>query len=173
MTLEYRSAPGAFPAAAGRTLTGLVTPFDTWTTIGSLDRGGFHERIAPGAFAATLRDRDVVLLHDHDTALVLARSSIPDGEGSLYLFEDPSSGLRMQAIPLQTHTGQDVLRMAARKALRGMSFGFEVVRDSWTDDKGLASNPVYGTRRTIREVRLHEVTTTAFPAYPTTKLAAA
>jgi uncharacterized protein len=169
--MEYRSLKAA-PQVSQGALVGLVTPFNTWTQIGNRDKGGFDERVAPGAFAASLRARPVILLHNHDTALVVASTQVASGPGSLSLHEDPSAGLRMSGVPLDTQAGRDVRVMAQAGVLR-MSFGFEVVRDSWQDDQGRASNSVYGTRRTIHEVRLMEVTTTAFPAYPTTYVAAA
>ena len=52
--------------------------------------------------------------------------------------------------------------LAKTGVIKGMSFGFEVLKDTWTDAKGRAASPQQGTHRTVREVRLHEVTTTAF-----------
>lgn len=168
--IEYRAV--AEMRADKENLSGLVTPFDTWTTIGDKKRGGFDECIAPGTFAKTLQERDVVLIHDHNTGLPMARTSIPSGYGSLSLRESARTGLEAEAKPVPTSYAKDVLLCADAGVIRGMSFGFEVIKDDWTDDEGRASNAQVGTKRTIREVRLHEVTTTAFPAYPTTQLAA-
>ncbi len=172
MTIEYREVRAEPMTAVGDTLYGLVTPFNTETVIGDLKRGGFYEQIAPGAFTKTLAERDVVMINAHDTSMPLCRMSVPSGEGSLTLTPDPAAGLRAVGVPVQTSYGQDVLRLAATGVIKGMSFGFEVLKESWTDDQGRASNPQVGTHRTIQEVRLHEVTTTAFPAYPTTELSA-
>lgn len=171
MTIEYRTVGGSATAKDG-VLVGLVTPFNVWTTIGDVKRGGFKERISPGTFAKTLQERDVVLIDAHDTGKPMARTSIKEGVGALDLREDPSAGLRAQAIPVDTSYARDVMACAGAGVTRGMSFGFETIKDSWTDDEGRASNPQVGTQRTIHEVRLHEVTTTAFPAYATTELAA-
>lgn len=171
--IEYRTATGGAEAGEGDSLTGLVTPFNVETTIGNLDNGGFREQIAPGAFKKTLRERDIVLIDAHDTGKPLARTSITEGPGSLLLREEAPAGLRMvEAIPVKTTYGEDVLKNARAGVIKGMSFGFEVIKDSWTDDEGRASNAQFGTRRTIHEVRLHEITTTAFPAYTTTELSA-
>jgi HK97 family phage prohead protease len=172
VTIEYREVRAEPMSAAGDTLYGLVTPFNTETIIGDLKRGGFYEQIAPTAFTKTLQERDVVMINAHDTSMPLCRMSVPEGEGSLTLTPDPDAGLRAVGVPVQTSYGQDVLRLASRGVIKGMSFGFEVLKDSWTDDQGRASNPQTGTHRTIHEVRLHEVTTTAFPAYETTELSA-
>jgi hypothetical protein len=169
VTIEYRNLGGSAEASEG-VLRGLVTPFNVWTTIGDKSRGGFDERIAPGTFAKTLQERDIVLINAHDTSQPMARTSIPEGVGSLKLNEDPSAGLRALAKPVDTSYARDVMACADAGVTRGMSFGFEVIKDEWTDDEGRASDQHNGTKRTIHEVRLHEVTTTAFPAYTTTEL---
>ena len=168
--IEYRQVSEM--KGDGDTLHGLVTPFNSWTQIGDSKRGGFKERIAPGTFAKTLQEQDVVLIHSHNTAMPMARTSIPSGPGSLDLREDAAAGLRAKATPTQTSYAKDVLINADAGVIRGMSFGFEVIKDDWTDDEGRAADQYTGTQRTIREVRLHEVTTTAFPAYKDTQLSA-
>lgn len=169
--IEYRESMGGV-AGDGRSLEGLVTPFNTWTEIGDKRSGGFDERVAPTSFTKTLNERDVVLIHNHDTAMPMARTSIKSGDGSLTLTPDSGAGLRAVALPVDTSYSRDVLACAKAGVIRGMSFGFEVIKDSWTDDNDNPSDAQRGTKRTIHEVRLHEVTTTAFPAYPTSQLAA-
>lgn len=169
--IEYRTVGGSATASEG-VLNGLVTPFNVWTTIGDVKRGGFKERVAPGTFAKTLQERDVVLIDAHDTSKPMARTSVKDGVGHLALTEVPDTGLRARAIPVDTSYARDVMACADAGVTRGMSFGFEVIKDEWTDDNGRPSDSMRGTQRTIREVRLHEVTTTAFPAYTTTELSA-
>src|SRR4051812_40655606 len=100
MTIEYRQASAV--DGDETTLVGLVTPFDTETVIGDLARGGFYEKVNRGAFTKTLREQDVALIHDHNTGWLLARTSVPDGEGALDLRPDPTAGLRCKATPLQT-----------------------------------------------------------------------
>lgn len=165
--MEYRTSLGN-STAQGNELTGLVTPFNTWTVIGDMSRGGFQERIANGAFTATLQQQDVVLVNSHDTSQPMARMSA----GTLQLSEVANVGLVMRATVANTSYGRDVLELVRAGIVRGMSFGFEVIADDWTDDVGNASDSMRGTQRTIQEIRLFEVTTTAFPAYPTTDLQA-
>jgi hypothetical protein len=151
----------------------LVTPFNVWTTIGDKKRGGFDERMAPGVFAKTLQEQDVVLINAHRTDQPMARTSIPFGSvGGLKLAEARDEGLKAEAIPVDTSYSRDVMACADAGVTRGMSFGFEVIKDEWTDDEGRQALPSNGTKRTVLEVRLHEVTTTAFPAYKTTTLSA-
>ena len=170
MAIEYRFVSGE-ARVDGNTLDGLVTPFNVETTIGDLKGGGFREQIAPGAFTKTLQERDVVFLFNHDTSMPLARTSVLEGEGSLKLGPE-SDGLRAVGEPVKTSYGNDLMLLTRAKVVKGMSFGFEVVKDAWTDDEGRSSDAKYGTRRTIQEVRLHEVSAVTFPAYTTTSLSA-
>lgn len=163
MTFEYRTA-SAVPSADGDTVTGLVTPFSTETVIGDLKRGGFREQIAPGAFKKTLQERDIVFLWNHNADMPLARTSA----GNLSLRE-ADDGLHADATPVDTSYGADLVKLTRAGVVKGMSFGFEVVKDDWTDDDGRASNPQIGTHRTVHEVRLHEVSAVTFPAYESTK----
>ena len=165
--IEYRTALGSAEESEG-TVNGLVTPFNVKTVIGDLRSDGFKEDIAPGAFKKTLQERDIVFLWNHNKDMPLARTSA----GNLDLREDPSAGLRASATPVDTSYAQDLLKLTKAGVVKGMSFGFEVIRDSWTDDDGRAADMNTGTNRTIHEVRLHEVSAVTFPAYETTSFSA-
>jgi HK97 family phage prohead protease len=172
MPIEYRTVAGTATAASG-TLNGLVTPFNSQTTIGDLKRGGFREQIAPGAFKKTLQERGSVFLMNHNSDMPLARTDVPAGNpGHMALVEESREGLKVTAIPVDTSYGDDLLKLVKAGVVRGMSFGFEVVKDSWTDNDGNPSDSQRGINRTIQEVRLHEVSAVTFPAYADTKLSA-
>lgn len=165
MTIEYRTVNGTTVDPNGG-LRGMVTPFGVETVIGDLKRGGFKEEIAPGTFTKTLQERAVVLIHNHDTAMPMASTSVPDGEeGHLTLSQERDGFWADTPEPFDTGYSRDVRKVAK---ILGMSFGFEVTKDDWFDSQGRASNPQVGVKRIIREVKLHEVSTTAFPAYGTT-----
>lgn len=118
---------------------------------------GFTETIAPGAFAKSLRSRNnVFLLWSHDTSMPLASTR----SKSLRLAED-SKGLSVDADLPNTSQGRDASELLRTSIADSMSFGFSVPRggDSWSAD---------GSRRELREVRLHEVSIVAFPAYKAT-----
>ncbi|NRQ15775.1 HK97 family phage prohead protease [Ensifer sesbaniae] len=153
MTIEKRIATEI--RAEGRKLTGYAATFNTETRI--LD---FHEKIAPGAFAASLRSNpDILALVDHDPSRVLARTK----SGTLRLSED-ERGLKFELDVPDTSAGRDVLALAARGDLGGMSFGFTVPDggDSWAGDK-----------RELRNVVLHEISVVqSFPAYGGTSVQA-
>lgn len=120
--------------------------------------GGFTEVIAPGAFSRSLKSRnDIKLLWNHDTSAVLGSTRA----GTLNLYED-EKGLRVEAtLPNTTH-GRDARELIKRKDVTGFSFGFTIPGrggDEWNAE---------GTERTLKSVRLHEVSLTPFPAYQAT-----
>ena len=117
----------------------------------------FIERIAPGAFKRSLKARnDIKLLYNHDTGSVLGSTRA----GTLKLEED-NYGLRVTAILPETTLGKDVRTLVQRGDVSAMSFGFSVPAngDTWNAE---------GTERTLRSVRIHEVSIVAFPAYQQT-----
>jgi uncharacterized protein len=117
----------------------------------------FTERIAPGAFRGSLRNRnDIKLLWNHDTASVLGSSRA----GTLKLTED-DRGLFVEAMLPNTTVGRDARELISRGDVDAMSFGFTVARggDEWSSD---------GSTRTLTKINLHEVSIVAFPAYTAT-----
>lgn len=141
--------------AKDRKLEGYAARFNAEARIGD-----FTETIAPGAFRASLaRNRDVLALMDHDRSRVLARTR----SGTLKLAED-AQGLAFELSLPDTQPGRDVLALAERGDLGGMSFGFLVPKggEAWE-----------GNRRTLKAVELYEVSVvSAWPAYEGTSVAA-
>lgn len=117
----------------------------------------FIERIAPGAFRGSLRQRnDIKILWNHDTGAILGSTRA----GTLQLIED-DRGLKVRAQLPNTTLGRDTAELLRRGDVNAMSFGFSVPKngDSWNSE---------GTERTLNQVRLHEVSIVAFPAYTAT-----
>jgi HK97 family phage prohead protease len=109
--------------ANGRKLAGYAATFNMPADIG----GGFTETIHAGAFAASLRAKgDVVALVDHNPGQILARTR----SGTLRLAGDMKALALELGVP-DTSFGRDVLALAERGDLGGMSFGFRVVDDDW------------------------------------------
>ena len=136
------------------TLTGYAALFNSR----SENLGGFTELIAPGAFNRSLKSRnDIKLLWNHDTSAVLGSTR----SGTLKLEED-ERGLKVTAsLPNTTH-GRDARELVKRGDVTGFSFGFTIPGrggDEWNAE---------GTERTLKSVRLHEVSLTPFPAYTAT-----
>lgn len=138
-----------------KTLSGYAARFNSDTTIGDY----FIERIAPGAFDSAMA-ADVRALVDHDSGRVIGRTK----SGTLRLSQD-SLGLKIEVDVPDTSDGRDLWTLVERGDISGMSFGFQVTKQSW-DETG--DVPV----RTIQAVDLFEVSAVAFPAYEDTSIAA-
>lgn len=167
MKIEYRSfGVSAVMAGDEGKITGLAAPFNSQTMIGEKP-WGFREQVAPGAFAKTLQEADVVFLLNHDTSKPLARKSA----GTLNLRES-ERGLEAEASPPDTTYANDLRTNIKAGNIRGMSFGFEVVKDEWFDDEGQPADKYTGTQRVLKEVKLIEVSAVTFPAYGDTAISA-
>lgn len=117
----------------------------------------FIERIAPGAFRKSLSARnDIKFLWNHDAGEVLGSTRA----GTLKLEED-SRGLRVEGLLPNTSRGRDVAELLRRGDVDAMSFGFSVPSggDEWSED---------GSERTLKSVRLFEVSVVSWPAYTAT-----
>ena len=157
MNIEIRnldSEPLELRAAAdgdGMTFAGFAAKYDA----PSLPLP-FEERIAPGAFSRSLKSRnDVRMYVNHDDTMVLGST-----RAKTLRVEDRAEGLWVEADLPDTSYGRDLSTLIKRGDVRTMSFGFSTVRDSWSAD---------GSKRTLHEVRLHEVSAiTGVAAYPQT-----
>jgi HK97 family phage prohead protease len=136
----------------GMTFTGYAAVFNSPS-----EPLPFTERIAPGAFRRSLRDRsDIKLLWNHDTGEVLASTR----SGTLRMYED-EKGLRVEAELANTSRGRDAAELIRTQRVDSMSFGFTVPPggDEWSED---------GSERTVKSVRLFEVSIVSYPAFTAT-----
>jgi len=135
----------------GMTFTGYASVFNS----PSQDLGGFIEYVAPGAFKRSLQSRnEVKLLWNHDSGEPLASLR----GGTMQLVED-EVGLKVSAQLPNTTRGRDIAELLRTKVIDSMSFGFNVIKDTWSRD---------GQTRTLDSVRLFEVSIVSFPAYEST-----
>lgn len=124
--------------------------------------GMFREQIAPGAFRDAVGRDDVRALFNHDANFVLGRT----GAGTLRLSED-DKGLRYDVDPPDTTWARDLMVSVERGDVNQSSFAFEVTEETWD----------YGKRgempmRTIKAVRLYDVSPVTYPAYESTSVSA-
>jgi HK97 family phage prohead protease len=140
--------------ASGRRLVGYAATFGTIAKIGR----NATESIAPGAFRNALAEAaDILALVDHDPAKVIGRTR----SKTLRLSQD-NRGLSFEIDLPDTGPANDVLALATRGDLGGMSFGFTVPPggESWN-----------GERRTLNLVDLREISVvSAWPAYDGTEV---
>jgi HK97 family phage prohead protease len=147
----------ASEADGKRYLEGYATEFGVETKLGRGD-WAWTEVVKAGAFATSLAEQpSIKLLHSHDTGRVIASRRNKDGKvsGTLELTED-ERGLWFRAEIPDTQEGRDLVTQVQRGDLDGMSFGFDIIRETW--DENTRSS-------TIEEVRLYEISVVAFPAY--------
>ena len=150
--IETRTTPIEFEVregANGMTFEGYAAVFNSPS-----EPLPFIERIAPGAFKRSIEARnDIKMLWNHDTGMILGSSRA----GTLKLYED-ERGLKVRAELPNTSAGRDAAELLRRGDVDSMSFGFSVPSggDEWSAD---------GSERTLKSVRLHEVSIVAFPAY--------
>ncbi len=143
----------AAPAGNGMSFSGYAAVFNS-----DSEPLPFIERIAPGAFAKSLKSRNNIRMYmNHDSSMLLGTTR----SKTVRLAED-SKGLFVDADLPDTTVGRDLSVLMQRKDVDSMSFGFTVPQggDRWSDD---------GTRRELRQIRLFEVSVvTGFPAYTAT-----
>ena len=120
----------------------------------SEDFGGWHERIAPGAFSSVLKD-NAVALFNHDMNLVLGRNGV-----NLTLSED-GVGLKYKVKLPDTQLGKDTRQLIKDGIISQSSFAFTVEEQEWRHSKDEPSV------RTIKKIkRLYDVSPVTSPAYP-------
>lgn len=131
---------------------GKVVGYGIVTGQESLDLGGFREVVSPEALrSAVANATDVQLLLGHNANQILARQS----NGSLGLAVD-NHGLRFEASLPDVSWARDAAELIRQGLVKGASFGFKILKDSWSSD---------GRLRTLREIELFEISLTPSPAY--------
>ncbi len=150
--VEMRSKPDENNGVG--TAAGYAVLFDSKTDI----CGCWEERFMPGAFTKSLKERDVIAIHSHDTGRVVGRMRA----GTLELKEDDKGLSFVNPLP-DTTDGRDLAVQIGRGDIAGMSFGFIATRQEWDDT-------VEPPLRTIHEADLYEITYTAIPQYDETEV---
>lgn len=153
----------------GRRFGGYAAVFNSRTAIGNPRTWGFFEEIAPGAFTKTLAEGDQRFLINHDSTFVVSRVSA----GTLRLSQDVRGLVVDSALDDDLSYVKDLKTNLRNGNVTGMSFGFTVPdgKDEWRTEKipGLDGEPDIEVEvRTLRELKLPEVSSVTFPAYEET-----
>lgn len=155
-------------AAGLGTMVGHFSLFDSEYEINSWFEGNFIERIAPGAFKRTMKNRSgetpirVLLEHGFDPTVGDKPLGVPA------VLEERDGGGYHETPLLDTSYNRDLAPALAAGAY-GQSFRFQVLRDEWDEEPEPSdSNPKGLPERTIKEVRIIEIGPTVFPASPAT-----
>ncbi|MCG3055737.1 HK97 family phage prohead protease, partial [Escherichia coli] len=119
---------------------------------------GFREVIKPKAFAKSLRERNILALHQHDNNQLLASTN-----AKTLRLEERSEGIyfEMDLLPER----RELYNLVKRGDLANMSFGF-------TSDKERFTRNGDTDIREVMEGTLYEVSLVHTPAYPTTQAVA-
>jgi HK97 family phage prohead protease len=128
---------------------------------------GFTETIAPGAFSRSLASgQDVVCTFNHSSDHVLGRTK----SGTLRVAED-DKGLkfRCQLDPNQ-QSHRDLHASVRRGDIQDCSFAFVDNGDGSTFDEGTDENGQRCILRTVRNVKLKDVSVVTHPAYSGTSV---
>lgn len=142
----------------GFTLEGYAAVFNSPTRINSWE-GNFDERIAPGAFKKTLREKTPVLMFNHGQHPFIGDMPI----GKITSAKEDERGVHIVARLFDNDLIKPVRDAIAGGAIDGMSFRFSVVRESWDSSGEVPS-------RTLREVKAPELGPVVFPAYSDTSV---
>ena len=133
-------------------ITGYAAVFNKW----SQDLGYFKEKIRQGAFKKTIKENDIRALINHDPNLIIGRTK----NKTLELWED-DKGLGFNVKLPDTSYANDLRTSIERGDISQNSFGFQTVQDEWSND---------GSKRTLLEVKLFDVSPVTFPAYTQTSV---
>lgn len=138
-----------------RMIEGHAAVFDSWSeTLGGLFP--FKEIVRKGAFTESIGKDDIRALFNHDPNYVLGRNKA----GTLALIED-EVGLRVEIIPPDTGWARDLQTSIDRGDISQMSIGFVVEEDEWSTENGMDT-------RTLKKVKLFDVSPVTYPAYTAT-----
>ena len=157
MSKEIRSFTFTRADAEDRKMVGHAAVFNQETDIG----GWFREKIAPGAFKESIREDDIRALFNHDPNFVLGRNTAK----TLTLAED-DTGLKTTIDPPDTQFARDLAVSIERGDITQMSFAFQVLEEEWKTGEKKELD-----LRTIKKVRLYDVSPVTFPAYQGTDIA--
>lgn len=128
----------------------------------SEDLGGFREQIVPGAFKEAIETDDIRALFNHDPNFVLGRNRA----NTLTLAED-ARGLAIAITPPDTQVARDLITSMERGDITQMSFAFRIKPngEDWAkNDEGIWI-------RSVKRVRLYDVSPVTYPAYTATDIA--
>lgn len=146
-------------------LFGHFARFNEWTEIDSWFEGHFMERIVPGAFKKTFKDRrdQIRVLFQHGRDPELRDRPIGEPED---LREDEEGAYHesrlFDGLP-------EIVMEGLRAGQYGQSFKMEILREEFVEEPGPSDhNPMGIAERSIKEIRLFEYGPVTFPAYANT-----
>lgn len=158
---QYRYVPATLSVRSDEASPVIACYFAVFNTPTELWPGCI-EQVAPGAFSSSL-GRDVRALIDHETRLVLGRTTA----GTLTLREDETGLYGEIKINERDSDAMNLYARVQRGDVSQCSFGFDIVAEDY-----VASPDGQTCTWTVRDLILYEVSVVTFPAYDATSAAA-
>lgn len=150
---RFITEPVGFETRDGKVDENIIEGYAAVFNKDSEDFGGWHERIAPGAFSDVLND-DAVVLFNHDMNLVLGRNLVNA------TFTQDKVGLRYSVKLPDTSLARDLRQLIKDKIIHQSSFAFTVAVQEWKHTENQPSV------RTITKIkRLYDGSPVTTPAY--------
>lgn len=146
--------------ADSRAIGGEAVMYNEWTTIG----GAFEERIAPGAFTASLAKNPVIATFNHNMDNIVART-----DSDTLVLEDSKKALSYRFDAPNTTVGNDLHENIRIKNVKGSSMMFRTTKQKWEwAERGSGKLD----KRTVLEGHLVELGPVTLPAYTQTSATA-
>jgi uncharacterized protein len=157
MTLELRFSMKLAPELRSGSATPSLTGYGATFMRYSQNLGGFVEQIAPGAFDESIRNgQEIRSMYNH-------RLLLGDLTSGTLALEVDSVGLRYTVDVPDTSYGRDLVALVQSKRVRGSSFAFQTLEDTWSlTDQGF---PL----RTLVKASVRETGPVDDPAYLSTE----
>jgi phage head maturation protease len=152
-------------SASGQMLVGRFAVYNIWSEIDNLAEGHFLERISPGSFSKSIRERGtripIMLSHGRDPALGMLTL------GRLRDIREEADGV---AYSVELFGGlPELLMEGLRSGTYGASFRAKLVKDRFTQRPPRSEhNPTGLPESVVTELALKELGPTPVPAYPQT-----
>lgn len=151
-------------------IEGYAAVFDVPTTI-DMGYWQFREYVRKTAFNKTLADKaDVAGLRNHDVNFLWARSN---KEADNLVLKTDSKGLYYSGKVIND-TGMKVWEDVRDGLITGNSFGFRVMKDSWSEEEENLEDgsSIMLDVRELLEVKLFDISPVTFPQYDETAISA-
>ena len=142
----------------GMLITGIAAPANSWSRVISDWAGVYYERFATDAKVRFPEEIDVVMNHQHDRTLYLARQS----NNSLRLTVNGGEVSYEANLP-DTQLGRDVYKLIDREDITDVSIVFRANEEEWDYYKDV-------DRRTITDYTLKQISTVDIGAYADTTI---
>ena len=121
---------------------------------------GMYEKVLPEAVEKSIKNNDIRCLFNHDSAIVLGRTS----NKTLELRTDSKGVYGKVKINPNDKQAMDILARIERGDINACSFGFNII------DEVAETRSDGSVEFILKDVDLIEVSPVTFPAYPTTSI---